>query len=426
MCRTAAVVIFFVVTCATPQFAAAQSINCDTTGKVLNTRDVMDRFYLWYDRMPALDPARYDSPEAYLEAVRYRPIDESFSWITSRESFDALFRSSQSVGIGISTTVRGGEMRVLQVFPGSAGADAGLSRGDRIMEINSQAVATLITNNQIDSAFGASDEGVEVDIAFITTAGAPRMARIVKRPYTIPTLSHTRVYTAGGKRVGYIFLRNFVEPSFEALDAAFATLASERIDDLVLDLRYNGGGLVEVAQHLASYIGGVRTEGQIFGEYFHNDKEAALNRILRFEKKPAVAPFDRLIVITTGWSASASELVINSLRPFMPVILIGERTYGKPVGQRVFTFCDKALAPVSFVLRNANGEGDFFGGFAPTCSAADDVNFQLGDPNEASLKEALVFAGTGACTPRPAGPQQRVERARTEKTERWQSVVNAY
>jgi carboxyl-terminal processing protease len=426
MCRTAAVVIFLVVTCATPQFAAAQSVNCDTTGKVLNTRDVMDRFYLWYDRMPALDPARYDSPEAYLDAARYRPIDESFSWITSRESFDALFRSSQSIGIGISTTVRGGEMRVLQVFPGSAGADAGLSRGDRIVEINRQAVATLIANNQIHSAFGASDEGVEVDIAFITTAGASRSARIVKRPYTIPTLSHTRVYTAGGKRVGYIFLRNFVEPSFEALDAAFATLASERIDDLVLDLRYNGGGLVEVAQHVASYIGGVRTEGQIFGEYFHNDKQAALNRILRFEKKPAVAPFDRLIVITAGWSASASELVINSLRPFMPVILIGERTYGKPVGQRVFTFCDKALAPVSFVLRNANGEGDFFGGFAPTCSAADDVNFQLGDPNEASLKEALVFAATGACTPRPAGTQQRVERARTEKTEGWQSVVNAH
>ena len=93
-----------------------------------------------------------------------------------------------------------------------------------------------------------------------------------------------------------------------------------------------------------------------------------------------MAPFDRLIVITTGSSASASELVINALRPFMPVILIGDRTYGKPVGQRVFTFCDKALAPVSFVLRNANGEGDFFGGFAPTCRAADDVNFSSGIP----------------------------------------------
>ena len=423
MFRTVAIVITLVITCATPRAAAAQTINCDATGKVLHTRDVMDRFYLWYDRMPAVDAARFDSPEAFLEAVRYRPIDNSFSWITSRESYEALFRNSQTVGIGISAVVQGGELRVRQVFPGSAGADAGLSRGDRIVEINGHAVATLIASGQIDSALG---DGIEVEIAFITIAGTRRTAHIVKGPYTIPTLSHTRVYTAGGRRVGYIFFRNFVEPSLEALDAAFATLGAERIDDLVLDLRYNGGGLVSVAQHLASYVGGVRTEGQIFGEYFHNDKQAALNRILRFEKKPAVAPFDRLIVITTRASASASELVINALRPFMPVIVIGDRTYGKPVGQGVFTFCDKALAPVAFVLRNANGEGDFFEGFAPTCAAADDLNFQIGDPNEASLKEALVFAGTGACSPRPAGAQQTADRVRPERAEGWQSVVNAY
>jgi carboxyl-terminal processing protease len=426
MFRTTVIAIVLVITCATPRSAAAQAINCDTTGKVLYTRDTLDAFYLWYDRMPAVDPTRYESPEAYLDTVRYRPIDASFSWITSRESFDALFRSSQTIGIGISTTVRGSEMYVLQVFPGSAAADAGVSRGDRIVEINGQSVASLITNGQIGSGFGPGDEGVEVDVVLVTTAGVRRTAHMVKRPYTIPTVSHTRIYALEGRRVGYIFFRNFVEPSFAALDTAFASLATERIDDLVLDLRYNGGGLVGVAQHLASYIGGARTEGQIFGEYFHNDKQVALNRILRFDKKPPVAAFDRLIVITTGWSASASELVINALRPFMPVILIGDRTYGKPVGQRVFTFCDKALAPVAFVLRNANGEAEFFGGFAPTCSAADDLTFQLGDPNEASLKEALVYAATGACTPRPPGTRQTVERARTQKTEGWQSVVNAY
>jgi C-terminal processing protease CtpA/Prc len=424
MFRPAAIVVVLAITCAAPRSTAAQTINCDTTGKVLYTRDVMDRSYLWYDRMPAVDAARFDSPEAFLEAVRYRPIDNSFSWVSSRESYEALFRSSQSVGMGISTVVQGGELRVRQVFPGSAAEAAGLSRGDGIVEIDRQAVAALIASGQINSAFGGAEEAV--DVTFVTTAGTRRTAHIVKRPYTIPTLSHTRVYTAGGRRAGYIFFRNFVEPSFEAIDTAFATLGAERIDDLVLDLRYNGGGLVDVAQHLASYIGGVRTEGQIFGEYFHNDKQASLNRILRFEKKPAAAPFDRLIVITTGSSASASELVINALRPFMPVILIGDRTYGKPVGQRVFTFCDKAIAPVSFVLRNADGEGDFFEGFAPTCIAGDDLNFQIGDPNEASLKEALVFAGNGACSPTPAGARQTVDRARPEKVEGWQSVVNAY
>ena len=103
------------------------------------------------------------------------------------------------------------------------------------------------------------------------------------------------------------------------------------------------------------------------------------------------------MVIGTRATASASELVVNALRPFMPVILVGDRTYGKPVGQYQFEFCDKVLAPVSFTLRNANGQGDFFDGFAPDCSAADDISRQLGDTQEASLREALTVIDIGKC-----------------------------
>ena len=88
--------------------------------------------------------------------------------------------------------------------------------------------------------------------------------------------------------------------------------------------------------------------------------------MLRFETQPGALTLDRLVVITTQASASASELVINSLRPFIPVVIVGDRTYGKPVGQYAIPFCDKILAPVSFQLRNANGEGDFFDGLPPT------------------------------------------------------------
>jgi C-terminal processing protease CtpA/Prc len=138
------------------------------------------------------------------------------------------------------------------------------------------------------------------------------------------------------------------------------------VDDLVLDLRYNGGGLVNVAQHLASYIGGIRTDGQVFAEYFHNDKNAFRNRILQFEPKPGRLTLDRLIVVTTRGSASASELVINALRPFMPVVVIGDTTYGKPVGQYAIGFCDKLLAPVSFSLRNADGRATSSTALLPT------------------------------------------------------------
>ena len=255
----------------------------------------------------------------------------------------------------------------------------------------------------------------------------PSTGPLVKRLVTIPTVSMTRVYQIAGRRIGYIFFRNFVEPSYDALETAFTELSAARVDDLVLDLRYNGGGLVNVAQHLASYIGGRRTEGLVFAEYFHNDKNAFRNKAIRFVPKAQRLTLDRLIVVTTHASASASELVINALRPFMPVVVVGATTYGKPVGQYGVAFCDKLLAPVSFALRNADGQGDFFDGFAPDCPAPDDLGHQLGDAGEESLKEALTFATTNACSPRPVIPQAKgVGVRRAARVLGWQSLVNAY
>jgi hypothetical protein len=196
----------------------------------------------------------------------------------------------------------------------------------------------------------------------------------------------------------------------------------------VLDLRYNGGGLVDVAQYLASLLGGSRTVGQVFAEYFHNDRNAFRNRVLRFETQPGALTLDRLVVITTEASASASELVINALRPFIPVVIVGERTYGKPVGQYAIPFCDKVLAPVSFQLRNANGEGDFFGGFAADCAAPDDLDHPIGDPMEGSLREAFAVISTGACSsPSPSTDERiRAQRPRSApKPVGWDSVLGA-
>ena len=426
--RALACLVALIVTCAAPLPARAQGpASCTTAGQNLYVRDVMSDIYLWYATMPNVNPTSYASPEAYLEAVRYKTLDSTFSYITSRAANEAFFSESQFIGFGLSTLLNDLEMRVTQVFPESPASEAGLSRGDRIVEIGGRPVTTLISTGEIGSAFGASEIGVEVDIAFVNVAGARRTAHMVKRLVTIPTVSLTRIYNVGGRKVGYIFFRNFVEPSYAALDTAFAELSAARVDELVLDLRYNGGGLVNVAQYLASYIGGVRTDGQVFAEYFHNDRNTFRNRIIRFESKPQRLTLDRLIVVTTKSSASASELVINALRPFMPVVVIGGTTYGKPVGQYGIAFCDKLLAPVSFALRNADGQGDFFDGFAPDCPAPDEADRQLGDPEEGSLKEALTFATTGACSRRAltAERQGDVQR-RAPRALGWQSLVNAY
>ena len=109
---------------------------------------------------------------------------------------------------------------------------------------------------------------------------------MVKRAVVIPTVSNTTIFDVGGRRVGYIFFRNFVEPSFEALAQAFATLQAGGASELVLDLRYNGGGLVDVAQYLGSLLGGSRTAGQVFAEYLHNDRNAFRNECCGSRRQP--------------------------------------------------------------------------------------------------------------------------------------------
>src|ERR687895_541637 len=209
-----------------PAPASAQSgpRNCTPTSQNIFVRDVLDQYYLWYRELPRLNPANFSSPEAYLEAARYRPLDDSFSYITSRAENEAFYGDSQFVGLGISTQTTLEGMRILQVFPESPASEAAMSRGDRVLEINGQSVARLIETGDIDDAFGASEPGVTVSLVFQSRTGNERRATLTKRVVTIPTVSLTRTFQVEGRTVGYLLFRNFVEHSNAALDDAFAAL----------------------------------------------------------------------------------------------------------------------------------------------------------------------------------------------------------
>ncbi len=421
------------LTCALlcPWTAAAQTgpSNCSVTSQNLYVRDVLTSYYYWNQFLPTgVSPTSYTSPEAYLEAVRYRPIDNSYSYITSAAANDAFYSDSQFIGYGLSTQTTSTDLRVLQVFEASPALEATLERGDRITQVNGQSVAVMVAAGTVGGAFGAADIGVTTDIVFEKPNGDRRTARLVKRLVTIPTVSLTRVIDSDGRKIGYLFFRNFVRPSEAALNDAFAALKAAGATELVLDLRYNGGGLVDVAVHLASLIGGTRTNGQVLLNYVHNDRVGpTLNKTTRFTNPEQALTLSRLVVITTRSSASASELLINSLRPYMPVAVIGDTTYGKPVGQYGFTFCEKVLAPVSFSIKNVNNEGDFFDGIPPTCVAADDSTRQLGDPAEGSLAEALSYLRAGACSARSDVTSRVMRRPVDERqVSAWQSLVNAW
>ncbi len=413
-----------------PSIAWAQGSisSCTTTSQNLWVRDQLNNYYYWYQHLPpGVNPASFNSPEAYLEAVRYRPIDDSFSFITSAASNDAFYSDSQFIGYGFGNQTTTNDVRVLQVYDDSPASEAGLSRGDRITTINGQTVQSLVAAGTIASAFGATEVGVATTIEWETLTGQRRSARLVKRLVTIPTVSLTRVVEVDGRKVGYLFFRNFVQPSTAALTDAFAALKTAGATELVLDLRYNGGGLIDVAVHLASLIGGARTNGQVMLNYVHNDKIGPLlNKSTRFTSPEQQLSLQRLVVITTRASASSSELVINALRPFIPVTIIGDTTYGKPVGQYGLRFCDKVLYPVAFSIKNANLEGDFFDGLPVDCAAGDDYTHQLGDPAESSFAEALTFIRTGACSARATADARALRVPPfTVRPTGWAAILNA-
>jgi C-terminal peptidase prc len=405
----------------------ASGTQCTTSAQVSFVRSTLRDWYYWYRELPDPATSSFSSPEAYLDAVRYRPLDATYSYITSKASSEAFFSNSQFIGFGVSYRRTGEtELRVTQAYPDSPAAEAGLERGDTLLTIGGKAVADLLRSGEINTIFGPEQVGFSVELSWRDKAGRQRSATMAKRLVTIPTVSQTATFG----RVGYIHFRNFVQPSNAALDTAFSQLREAGVSDLVLDMRYNGGGLVAVAQHLAGLVAGPSLAGRTFVQFTHNDKQTSRNTDYKLESLPQALGLSRLVVITTRSSASASEAVINGLRPYMDVKVVGEATYGKPVGQYGFDFCEKVLYPVAFLVTNANGQADYFNGIPADCAAADDVDQPLASEREASLAEALHVVRNGRCSgsARAAAElQARLrERAPEPRLTGWRSVVNAW
>lgn len=388
--------------------------DCSVVGQNTFVADVMTDVYLWYKEIPTVAPGRFASPEAYLDAIRFRPIDATFSSIGSQVETDAFFGEGQFVGMGFSMVKLGSDVRVTQVFPDSPASDSGLARGDYLRFVNDRSVEELLDDGELNLEFGPATVGHEVVLGWATGEGTAYSATVEKRIVTMPPVSHQTTLNIDGRAVGYLHFRSFVEPSIEALDVAFADFAKQDVSDIVLDLRYNGGGLVSVAAHLAGLIGGARTQAQTFAMYRHNDKLSSFNRTLQFEESDNAIDATRIVIITGSGTASASELIINSLNPFLDVSLVGRRSFGKPVGQYGFDFCEKVLFATSFDTVNAVGDGEYYEGFSPDCPMRDGLGWALGDPDESRLKEALHLLKEGTCT---ADSQGELSRAAT-RTER--------
>ena len=381
-------------------------------------------FYLFPETLPAtLDPAGFSSVTTYIDALtataRAQGRDRFFTFITSIAEENAFINSGQTAAFGIRLQTDSVARRVFVAdsFENAPAFAAGLDRGTEILAIGASAadlrsVDAIIAaegSGGISTAFGPSTAGVTRTVR-ITDTGGTRVVSMTKADFAIQPVSPrfgTRIIDDGGKRVGYVNLRTFISTADPQLRDAFATFKAQGIREIIVDFRYNGGGLVSLAELMGDLMGDNRLASDVYSFTTFRPEKSSNNSTKFFNRQAqSIAPL-RIAFIGTAASASASELVVNSFTPYLGTAsgLIGANSFGKPVGQiaRDQAACDDRLRIVAFATQNSARRGEYFNGLAgevaASCRAEDALSAPMGNPAEASTRAALDFLAGKACTP---------------------------
>lgn len=386
--------------------------------------------YLWSDLIPPyaqFNPRQYSgtselaSATAVMNGIRaLQPLDR-FSMVTSNAVAEGI-QTGEDTDLGFTVKPAALDRAlpidsvywfVTYVYTNSPAGKAGVQRGMILSKINNSNVEytdasiNLLNNVIYGSTASASFQFIKPDKSLLGPV------TLTKASYVANSVLHRSVLTSGSKKVGYlVFNQFFGQPSRRELGEAFTFFQGQAINDLVLDLRYNPGGSTETQDTLANLIAPPSANGQTMYQYIFNETlqqnkhqlirkklgygnsfTAAANTVLF--KKAGNLSLPRVFIIVSGSSVSASELLINNLKPYMNVQLIGDTTYGKPVGFFPISIFDYSIFPVSFKTVNKAGNSDYYNGFAPDALAGDNVTYNWGDPNESSLAAALKYITTG-------------------------------
>jgi hypothetical protein len=408
--------------------------------------------YLWFDEVQDQNPANFTTDASYFAVLKTTATTASgspkdkFHFTYPTATWEALAQSGTQAGYGANFVIIAGtpprSVVVAYTEPGSqaATAPASLSRGAAILDIDGVDLVNATDQASIDKLnAGLAPQTVGESHSFTIRdpgSAASRTITLVSADVTVSPVQNTHTITApNGARVGYMLFNDHLETAESALVAAFTQLQSAGVQDLVLDIRYNGGGLLDIASEVAYMIAGpASTAGQTFELTQFNSKHSTVNPVTGAAITPVgfhataqgfsvttgqalpTLNLHRVFVLTTSGTCSASEAIINSLQGVnVQVIQVGSTTCGKPYGFYPADNCAVTYFSVQFKGVNAKGFGDYTDGFTPAntpavegvplpgCSVADDFTHALGNSAEGLLASALAYQATGVCPVPPSG-----------------------
>ncbi len=381
--------------------------SCDKISRKTFVYDLLHDSYLWADDTAFVnfkDDTLYPDETALLNELKNEK--DRFSFIISQNEYEEFFIAGRSVGFGFSFVFIGDEqsidsMRIILVYPDSPAYKSTLKRSDVIVAIDGYRIDEIYKNEKLFKKYFGFEGEFEAVFTIRKKDGALEKLNIAKTEFAVKSVIKKEVLNIDGKKIGYLLFQSFTGNAKSELKNAFSYFKEKNIDELVLDLRYNGGGYVYFANLLSSLIAGKNAQGKVFMKRVFNEKYSSYDMTDYFLKEQKEAlDLSRLFILTTKSSCSASELVINSLRAStsgVDVVQIGDRTCGKPYGMIGGAYCGRYILPVQMKNLNGDGIGEYINGLSPDCIAKDDFWHDFGDENESLLKSAFYYISKGSC-----------------------------
>ena len=361
--------------------------------------NVMNEYYFWYNLMPVVVKTDYKNPADLLDAMEYKTLDR-WSFVQTYQEFLNM-NQGVFVGHGISMGLDpSNQVRIAQIYSRSPLYPLGVRRGWIVKNINGIDLARIFISKDsaaYNQAIGHSTVGLTNTFLFQTPLGKDTTITSAKDSFKLNTVILADTLHLKSGITGHLVFDQFIPPSNQELQTAFTYFSQNNIKDLIVDLRYNGGGDLDVLTNMASYVAGAAQVNKPFLTLTFNDKNTSSNGTYKFNSVAAPQSLSKVIVITTRGTASASEDFINGLKHYLDIRTIGDTTNGKPVGMLGFPYQTSYMFfPITFSLVNSAGQGDFYQGFVPDKYVPDDITHDWYDRNEACLKEAIYYLENGS------------------------------